>query len=212
MKPIDDKHLETDATRAPADTTAVHDEDPRLLEAVQEYMTAVEAGRRPSQQELRAKYPEIADELSQCIQGLAFVNSAAAQIKAASPLAPDSSDSAIDMIAAKPLGDFKLVREIGRGGMGVVYEAEQTSLRRRVALKVLRFGAVADEEAMHRFHREAETVARLHHTNIVPIFAIGSERGVHYYAMQLIQGRSLADVLAESQRAGKPLPSADIAR
>jgi len=71
MKPVDDKHLETDATRAPADTTAVHDEDPRLLEAVQEYMTAVEAGRRPSQQELRAKYPEIADELSQCIQGLA---------------------------------------------------------------------------------------------------------------------------------------------
>ena len=90
--------------------------------------------------------------------------------------------------------------------MGVVYEAEQTSLRRRVALKVLRFGVVADEEAMQRFRREAETVARLHHTNIVPIFAIGCERGVHYYAMQLIEGRSLADVLAETQRTGKPLP------
>ena len=96
--------------------------------------------------------------------------------------------------------------------MGVVYEAEQTSLRRRVAFKVLRFGAVADEEAMQRFRREAETVARLHHTNIVPIFAVGCERGVHYYAMQFIEGRSLADVLAESQRAGKPLPSAEIAR
>ncbi len=65
---------------------------------------------------------------------------------------------------------------------------------------------------MHRFQREAETVARLHHTNIVPIFAIGCERGVHYYAMQLIPGRSLADVLAESQRAGKPLPSSEVVR
>ena len=96
------------------------------------------------------------------------------------------------------LGEFRIVRELGRGGMGVVYEAEQTSLRRRVALKVLRFGVVADEEAMQRFRREAETVARLHHTNIVPIFAVGCERGVHYYAMQFIEGRSLADVLDES--------------
>src|SRR5262249_43261250 len=104
------------------------------------------------------------------------------------------------------------IRELGRGGMGVVYEAEQTSLRRRVALKVLRFGVGADEEAMQRFRREAETVAGLHHTNIVPIFAIGSERGVHYYAMQLIAGRSQADVLEESQRNGKSLDVEDVAR
>ena len=75
------------------------------------------------------------------------------------------------------LGEFRIIRELGRGGMGVVYEAEQTSLRRQVALKVLRFGVVADEDAMNRFRREAETVARLHHTNIVPIFAVGCERG-----------------------------------
>ena len=101
------------------------------------------------------------------------------------------------------LGEFRIIRELGRGGMGVVYEAEQTSLHRRVALKVLRFGVGADEEAMQRFRREAETVARLHHTNIVPIFAVGCERGVHYYAMQFIEGRSLADVLEESQRHGQ---------
>jgi len=208
MKPIDDKHLETDATRAPADTTAVHDEDPRLLEAVQEYMTAVEAGRRPSQQELRAKYPEIADELSQCIQGLAFVNSAAAQIKAASPLAPDSSDSAIDMIAAKPLGDFKLVREIGRGGMGVVYEAEQLSLGRRVAVKVLSFAAALDPRHLQRFRNEAHAAAQLHHTNIVPVYAVGCERSVHFYAMQLIEGQSLADVIREMRKASGRSPVA----
>ena len=95
--------------------------------------------------------------------------------------------------------------------MGVVYEAEQTSSRRHVALKVLRFGVVADEDAMNRFRREAETVARLHHTNIVPIFAVGCEHGVHYYAMQLIEGRSLADVLAESQRSNSPISSDDVA-
>ena len=71
---------------------------------------------------------------------------------------------------------------------------------------------VADEDAMKRFQREAETVARLHHTNIVPIFAVGCERGVHYYAMQFIDGRSLGDVLAESQRTKTPLPPDDVAR
>ena len=81
--------------------------------------------------------------------------------------------------------------------MGAVFEAEQLSLGRRVALKVLRFGGVADREAIERFRREAETVAKLHHTNIVPIFAVGSEQGVNYYAMQFIEGRSLADVLAD---------------
>ena len=75
---------------------------------------------------------------------------------------------------------------------------------------MLRFGVVADEDAMKRFQREAETVAQLHHTNIVPIFAVGCERGVHYYAMQFIDGRSLGDVLAESQRTKTPLPPDDV--
>ena len=125
-----------------------------------------------------------AAQLEACLAGIEFIHQA--------------TDPATD--APATLGEFRIIRELGRGGMGVVYEAEQTSLRRHVALKVLRFGAVADEDAMKRFRREAETVARLHHTNIVPIFAVGCERGVHYYAMQFIAGRSLADVLAESQR------------
>ena len=98
----------------------------------------------------------------------------------------------------KRLGDFRIIREVGRGGMGAVFEAEQISLRRSVALKILRFGAVSDPESIERFKREAETVAKLHHTNIVPIFNVGSEHGVNYYAMQFIEGRSLAEVLAET--------------
>ena len=96
--------------------------------------------------------------------------------------------------------------------MGVVYEAEQTSLRRCVALKVLRFGVVADQEAMQRFRREAETVARLHHTNIVPIFAFGCEQGVHYFAMQMIEGTSLADELRQAHQAGRPPDPRQVAR
>ena len=150
-------------------------------------MADLQAGKSPDRDELLAAHPELAAQLEACLAGIEFIH------RATGPAAEKPAT----------LGEFRIIRELGRGGMGVVYEAEQTSLRRRVALKVLRFGVVADEEAMQRFRREAETVARLHHTNIVPIFAVGCERGVHYYAMQFIEGRSLADVLAESQRTGK---------
>ena len=149
--------------------------------------------RRRSPATLRGS-PELAGQLDACLGGIEFIH------RATGP-ATDTPPT---------LGEFRIIREFGRGGMGVVYEAEQTSLRRHVALKVLRFGVVADLDAMNRFRREAETVARLHHTNIVPIFAAGCEHGVHYYSMQFIEGRSLADVLAESRRAS-PISSDDVA-
>jgi WD40 repeat protein/serine/threonine protein kinase len=96
-----------------------------------------------------------------------------------------------------PLGDFQIVREIGRGGMGVVYEAEQLSLGRRVALKVLPFAAALDAKQLQRFKNEAQAAAGLHHTNIVPVYAVGCERGVHYFAMQFIDGRTLAQLIQE---------------
>ncbi|EMI17240.1 Serine/threonine protein kinase domain protein [Rhodopirellula maiorica SM1] len=106
---------------------------------------------------------------------------------------------------SQQLGDFRLLREIGRGGMGVVFEAEQVSLHRRVALKVLRFTPHSDADAITRFRREAETVAHLHHTNIVPIFYVGFEQGVHFFAMEYIRGRSLADVLGETTEPIDPM-------
>jgi len=95
------------------------------------------------------------------------------------------------------LGDFRLIREIGRGGMGVIYEATQISLDRRVALKVLPFAGVLDARQLQRFTNEARAAAGLHHANIVPVYAVGCERGVHYYAMQYIDGQTLADVVRE---------------
>ncbi len=93
------------------------------------------------------------------------------------------------------LGDFRLLREIGRGGMGIVYEAEQLSLRRRVAVKVLPLAGVLDQRALARFKNEATAAATLFHPHIVPVFFVGSERSVHFYAMQLIEGQSLAEVI-----------------
>lgn len=81
--------------------------------------------------------------------------------------------------------------------MGIVYEAEQRSLKRRVALKVLPLAAAIDPRQMRRFHVEAQAAAQLHHTHIVPVYAVGCERGVHYYAMQYIEGRSLAELIHE---------------
>ncbi len=89
------------------------------------------------------------------------------------------------------LGDFRIIREIGRGGMGVIYEAEQITLKRRVALKVLTTSTHESAKQLERFQREAEAIARLHHTNIVPVFGSGSQDGVHYFAMQLIDGQPL---------------------
>jgi serine/threonine-protein kinase len=98
------------------------------------------------------------------------------------------------------LGDFRILREVGRGGMGIVYEAQQISLDRRVALKVLPMAAAMDGKQLQRFQLEAHAPACLHHTNIVPVHAVGSERGVPFYAMQYIEGRSLAPIIAELRR------------
>jgi serine/threonine protein kinase len=99
------------------------------------------------------------------------------------------------------LGEFELVRELGRGGMGVVYEAVQTSLNRNVALKVLGPGLGLAPRAVDRFRREAEAAAKLHHTNIVPVYATGEENGVHFYAMELVEGPSL-DTVIRRERGG----------
>src|SRR5262252_5471151 len=109
------------------------------------------------------------------------------------------------------LGDFEIVRELGRGGMGVVYEARQVSLNRQVALKVLGGGLGLTGKAVQRFRREAEAAAKLHHTNIVPVYATGEQDGTHFYAMELIEGPSLDCVIREFRRqtVGAPRQAAE---
>ena len=100
-------------------------------------------------------------------------------------------------LEALVLGDFRLIRQIGRGGMGVVYEAEQISLERRVALKVLPFAAVLDQQQLQRFKTEAKAAAGLHHGNIVPVIQVGCERAVHFYAMQYIDGQNVSELISQ---------------
>src|SRR5689334_15604831 len=109
-------------------------------------------------------------------------------------------DPTMDDLAGRTLGDFEIVRPIGRGGMGIVYEARQVSLNRTVALKVLGGGLGLTHRAVARFRREAEAAARLHHTNIVPVYATGEDRGAHFYAMELVAGPSLDRVLDRMRR------------
>lgn len=178
----------TTQERGPGDDQAL-----RLAELIDQYLADLQAGTAPDRARLLADHPDLAGELEACLAGIDFIHAAGA--------GPERSPERV-------LGDFRICRELGRGGMGAVYEAEQVSLGRRVALKVLRFGGVSDPEALQRFRREAETVARLHHTNIVPIFAVGSEAGVNYYAMQFIDGPSLDRVLRER---GAPLDVQQVA-
>lgn len=96
------------------------------------------------------------------------------------------------------LSDFVLIRKLGRGGMGIVYEAEQISLDRRVALKILPNAALLNERQLIRFRNEARTVAMLHHPNIVAIHSVGTERGVHFFAMQMIDGVNLSALIGSS--------------
>ena len=96
------------------------------------------------------------------------------------------------------LGDFDLVRQIGRGGMGVVFEALQRTLGRRVAVKVLPKSLLADESQLKRFQQESRMAASLHHTNIVPVFGVGEDNGFHYYVMQRIDGRGLDQIVSDS--------------
>jgi WD40 repeat protein/serine/threonine protein kinase len=177
-------------------------EEGRLTQALEEYRALLEAGRKPDRQEFLARYPEIAEALSECLAGLEFVHAAADNLSQEAPGRLPAALSSEVLPSEHPLGDFRIIREVGKGGMGIVYEAEQLSLRRRVALKVLPFAAALDAKHLQRFKNEAQAAACLHHTNIVPVFGVGCERGVHYYAMQFIEGQTLAALIAELGRGG----------
>ena len=160
----------------------------RVLDA---YLVAVEAGQAIDPAMLASQHPEIADRLLACLAVLRV----ASQVEGRA-----DPDAAIEMVADTCLGDFRILRMIGRGGMGIVFEAEQVSLRRRVALKMLPFAAALDPQQLRRFQIEAQAAAQLHHTNIVPIFSVGCERGVHYYAMQYIEGQTLSALIGDLRR------------
>jgi serine/threonine protein kinase len=168
-----------------------------------EFIDRLDRGEAPDVEEYVRRYPQFGVILRDVLSALQL-------LRRSEPAFASPADVAVPADRAGRLGDFRIVREVGRGGMGVVYEAEQISLGRRVALKVLPFAAAMDARQLVRFRTEAQAAAHLHHTNIVPVYAVGNERGVHYYAMQFIDGRTLAAVV-RALRADPRLAPADAA-
>jgi serine/threonine protein kinase/WD40 repeat protein len=153
-------------------------------------------GERPSLDEYIARHPDLADDIREFFPVMVDLEQAKADQDRSNTPGPNAS---VSLPPLRQLGDFRILREIGHGGMGVVYEAEQLSLGRRVALKVLPQQALLNGTYKRRFEREAKAAAKLHHTNIVPVFAVGEHEGLPYYAMQFIHGLSLDVVVRELQ-------------
>ena len=173
----------------------------RFGQIADEFVEAFRQGQRPSVEEFARRYPEHAEEIRDMLPALVLMEKAKAS-EAPGGRRPARGPAALPL---SQLGDYQILREVGRGGMGVVYEAEQLSLGRRVALKVLPFASTLDAKQLQRFKNEAQAAAGLHHSNIVPVYGVGCDRGVHYYAMQLIEGCTLAEVINEL-RTPPPLP------
>jgi serine/threonine protein kinase len=176
---------------------AVQDDDSRVIAALEEYLSACEQGRRPGRSRFLGQHPEIADRLEECLESLDYLRDAASHFGPLSLDATSPHRSSGEIAPNQRLGDYQLLREIGRGGMGVVYEAIQISLGRRVALKLLPFSAAIDSKQVKRFQVEVQAAAQLHHPHIIPVYAVGCEGGTHYFAMQLISGQPLAAIIAD---------------
>jgi serine/threonine protein kinase/tetratricopeptide (TPR) repeat protein len=167
----------------------------RLTEVLDGYLSQLEQGLPPAREDLLEANADLAEPLQAYFQSLDELHDMAAGFQR--PTTDPEKETHPQTCDDKRLGDFRLLHEVGRGGMGVVYEAEQISLGRRVALKVLPFAAVLDSRQIARFKHEAQAAGQLNHPNIVSVFAVGVERGVHYYAMQFIDGQPLDRVISE---------------
>jgi WD40 repeat protein len=159
----------------------------------EEFAARLRRGEQPALKDYTDRYPELAAEIRELFPAMVKVE----QVK---EICHDWDEAQTRTLPLSQVGDYRVIREIGHGGMGVVYEAEQISLGRRVALKVLPWQSARDRTTLERFRREARASARLHHTNIVPVFEVGQDGDVRYYAMQFIQGQSLDSVIEELRR------------
>ncbi len=159
----------------------------RLTEILDDYLRRMEAGDVQDRSDLIAANPDLAEALQEYLTKLDELNRLVVG-------EPRSSE-----IIGKQLGDYRLVRELGRGGMGIVYLAQQISLDRMVAVKLLPFASLLEPKYIERFKNEARAAAQLEHPNIVPVYSIGQDDGIHYYAMRYINGQSLDKVISSAR-------------
>ena len=169
------------------------------LDAIaEEFCERFAAGENPSLEEFAARYPNFSAEILELFPTLELIASVLPDEKL-----PTSPLALPNCLENETIEDFRMIRELGRGGMGIVYEAEQQSLGRRVALKLLPMTRSLGSKRKERFHREAMAAGRLHHTNIVPVFGIGDSDDLAFLIMQLIPGVSLDKVIPELRKASQ---------
>ncbi len=161
--------------------------DPALEKLIETAARSLQAGDPPDVDQLAADHPAWADTIRQALAAMAEL----------AGLGLDLARTHSDPLDRRDFGDFRILREIDRGGMGVVYEAEQLSLRRRVALKILPLAAALDDRALRRFQLEAQVAGLLQHPRIVPVHAVGSVDQIPFFAMQFIEGCNLAALIAD---------------
>jgi WD40 repeat protein/predicted Ser/Thr protein kinase len=181
--------------------------DDRLQSILVAYIEAVEAGHAPSRDELLARHPEFAAELAEFLDGRERIERAAAPLHPAVPspaaevtVVSGEARTAAPLGKVRYFGDYELLEEIARGGMGIVYKGRQVSLDRIVALKMILAGQLASADDVRRFRQEANAAANLDHPNIVPIYEVGEHEGQHYFSMKFIDGGSLAGLVGGTQR------------
>jgi WD40 repeat protein len=174
--------------------------------AIAEYLQAAEAGARPERETWLAKYPELRIELEQFLADRSAFRAAAEPVE---QLTLPLRDAPVDgPVKVRYFGDYELLAEIARGGMGVVFRARQVSLNRPVAVKMILAGQLAGEADVRRFKTEAEAAANLDHPNILPIYEVGEHDGQHYFSMKFVDGGSLADAIRA--RALEPRQGAEL--
>jgi WD40 repeat protein len=207
----------------------------KLHEILHAYLQAVDAGQAPDRQELMRQHPELASELAAFFADQEKLGQLAQSMRLETSVPPVGARPPDSVVARSPdratseaeaatlapgeqaagseplgivryFGDYELLEEIARGGMGVVYKARQVSLNRIVALKMILAGQLASPADVQRFRREAESAASLDHHNIVPIFEVGEHQGQHYYSMGYVEGGSLGERIAKG-----PLPPREAA-
>ena len=172
--------------------------DDDLAVVFDQYSNALDSGDDDAAASILKTHPALGGEFQVPFRGLYLLERAARQQR--------TDHQSSDPLKPQRIGDYEIQSELGRGGMGIVYTANQISLRRAVALKILPFTAVLDPRQVTRFQNEARSAASLHHPNIVPVFGVGCERGVHYYSMQLIDGQTIAELIEQLRNA----PSSDV--
>lgn len=179
------------AADLPEDQNLV-DGDPETLDQIVEEFTArLRAGEHPSIAEYQEQHPRLKNEIEDLLASVAMIE----QLKS-NQSSPNHKSTSLDEVSSlTQIGDYRIVQEIGRGGMGVVFEAIHESLGRRVAIKVMPTPLVNSGKYVERFKRESQAAARLHHTNIVGVFGVGEGDGYHYYVMDFVDGQSLSDVV-----------------